>query len=423
MANCYFPRLRMLRGDDEGQALVLTALGVMMLLMMAAIGLDVGYLHYEKQQMQKAADAAAIAAATTLAYSGDYTDAALHDSAANGFINGTNNVTVTVNNPPRTPTDPFYLNSSYVEVIVTKLQPTFFMKVDNTGLVNVRSRSVANVNGNASGCVYALAPTGSGTLLVDGNVSLSSTCGIYVESNDSFALIKNGNSGTIAVSGPPNIGIGIVGDSPGFKGAPITPPPVVGIPHFNDPLGTVPQPTLSDCSGGGTRNGNTFSQGVYLGGIHISGGGSNNTYTFNPGVYCLVGGGLTVTGNAQVVGAGVTFFMTYDATHAYNGVNLGGTTVTNISAPTSGAWKGILFFQDRSVPINTSPSSFDGSNGATFTGALYFPTTTVQFKGTPGTGSYAPIIGYEIEFKGNATMKNAALPNNQSPIPGATLVE
>jgi Flp pilus assembly protein TadG len=422
MRNFRFPRLRMLRGDDEGQALVLTAIGVMMLLLMAAVGLDVGYLHYEKQQMQRAADAAAIAAATTLAYSGDFTDAALHDSAANGFINGSNGVTITVNNPPQTQNDPFYQNSNYVEVIVSKLQPTFFMKVDNLGLVNVRTRSVANVDGNASGCIYALDPTDSGSLLVDGNVSLSSTCGIYVESISDTALLQNGGagqSGSIAVSGPPNVGIGIVGN---YSARTITPTPIVGIPPFNDPLGTVPQPTLADC-GTGTQQGTTFNPGVYRGGISLSG---SNTYTFNPGVYCIVGGGLNVSGMAQIVGSGVTFFMTYDTSHAYAGVNLGGTTATNISAPSSGAWKGILFFQDRSVPINTSPSkssTFDGSNGASFTGALYFPTTVVNFKGTPGTASYTPIIGYQIHFKGNATMKNAALPNNQSPIPGAILVE
>lgn len=421
----------MLRGDDEGQALVLTALGVMMLLMMAAIGLDVGFLHYEKQQMQKAADAASVAAATTLAYSGDYTDAALHDSAANGFINGTNNVTVTVNNPPQTPTDPFYLNSSYVEVIVTKLQPTFFMGVDNLGVLNVRSRSVANINGNASGCIYALDPTDSGSLLVDGNVTLSATCGIYVESNSSNALVKNGNGSPgsgIAVSGPPNVGIGIVGDNPGYTGAPITPTPITGIPRFNDPLGTVPAPSIANCgagsfdlrtktySPGGTGCG-TFSN------ISITGTG---TYTFLPGIYYIQGGGLSVSNGANVVGSGVTFYMSRAANGNYRGVSIGGSTVTNLSAPTSGSLKGMLFFQDRSVPINTGQpeaSSFDGSNGATFTGALYFPSTVVQFKGTPGLASYSPIVAYQIQFKGDATMKNAALPNNQSPIPGATLVE
>src|SRR5579871_1439336 len=250
MRDFWFPRLRMLRRDEEGQALVLVAVGILVLLLMAAIGLDVGYLHYEKQQMQRAADAASVAAATTLAYSGDYTDAALHDSAANGFVNGANDVTVTVNNPPQTPTDPFYLNSSYVEVIIAKLQPTFFMRVNNVGPVNIRTRSVSNINGNASGCIYALDPTDSGSLLVDGNVSLSATCGIYVESNNSFALIKDGSSGSIAVSGPPNIGIGIVGDSPGYRGAPITPTPITGIPPFNDPLETVVAPSIASCGAG-----------------------------------------------------------------------------------------------------------------------------------------------------------------------------
>jgi len=119
--------------DEAGQALVLVALGLMMLLMMAALGVDVGYLHYQRQQMQKAADAAAIAGATALSYNGNFAVAAQNDAAANGFANGSNGVSVAVHNPPQTFGDPFLGNGHYVEVIITKRQPTFFMNIANLG--------------------------------------------------------------------------------------------------------------------------------------------------------------------------------------------------------------------------------------------------------------------------------------------------
>jgi len=61
-------RLRQFGRADEGQALVLTALAPVALMLMAALGGDVGVLRYEKQQMQKAADAGAIAGASARIY-------------------------------------------------------------------------------------------------------------------------------------------------------------------------------------------------------------------------------------------------------------------------------------------------------------------------------------------------------------------
>ncbi len=64
------------------------------LLMMAGLGIDVGYLKYQKQQMQKAADAGALAAASAMiTYSGQngqtqIRTAGQSDAAANGFQDG-----------------------------------------------------------------------------------------------------------------------------------------------------------------------------------------------------------------------------------------------------------------------------------------------------------------------------------------------
>ena len=49
---------------------MLTSLALVVLALMAGLGVDVGYLRYQKQQMQKAADAGAIAGAAALIYGG-----------------------------------------------------------------------------------------------------------------------------------------------------------------------------------------------------------------------------------------------------------------------------------------------------------------------------------------------------------------
>src|SRR5512135_3086556 len=116
-------QFRQLRRTDEGQALVLTALALVILMLMAGLGVDVGYLRYQKQQMQKAADAGAIAGASALIYaSPNWKTAAKYDTAVNRFRDASNGVSVQVNNPPQTVGDPFLGNNDYVEVIVAQDQ-------------------------------------------------------------------------------------------------------------------------------------------------------------------------------------------------------------------------------------------------------------------------------------------------------------
>ncbi len=326
---------------------MLTALGLVVLMLMAGLGVDVGYLRYQKQQMQKAADAGALAGASALQYAGDYTSAAQNDTIANGFSNGINGVVVTVNSPPQTVGDPFVGQAGYVEVIVAQPQPTFFMRVGGFNTVAVQSRAVASSLGPPSDCIYAMDPTDdAGSFLVDGNVNVSSTCGIYVGSANSVALRKNGNSGIVQASY-----IGIVGDesesdlhagvvsllSPNQK-------PVTKIAPVNDPLAFVcPTGTCPDLTPdpiGKIQNGTTLFPGTYYGGISL---GSTNTYTFKSGVYILVGGGLRVTGSPIINGAGVTFFNTFDATHPYSGISMAGSPTVTLSAPTVGNTCGNAF--------------------------------------------------------------------------------
>src|ERR1017187_4057218 len=132
--------------SDEGQALVLTALALTVLMLMAGLGVDVGYLRYQKQQMQRAADAGALAGATALTYNGAWKAAAVADVNANGFTTTktdgtTTGVQILVDKPWE---GPFAGQDGYVEVSVSQPTPTFFMKVflpRDQNTVAVRSRS------------------------------------------------------------------------------------------------------------------------------------------------------------------------------------------------------------------------------------------------------------------------------------------
>ena len=411
---------------DEGQALVLTALALVVLLLMAGLGVDVGYLRYQKQQLQKAADAGALAGASAYAYNGDWNAAAVADVNANGFTGTkTNGLTITVNSPPKTAGDPFVGQVGYVEVIVKQNQPTFFMRVNNVYAVPVSARAVASAVAPGSGCIIAMDPNrDSGTFLVVGNVTISSTCSIYVNSSSPTALVKTGSSGTVAANY-----IGLVGDQQSgltgvFSQESFGQDPVTDIAPLTDPLANVPAPHYdSNCT---YRNfstaGGRVSPGTYCDGITITGSGA---VTFASGNYILRGGGLNVSGASSLSGSDVMFYLTGDGTYPYSGITMSGSETVSLSAPTTGPQAGMLFFQDRSMPITSPGSTFGGSRGTGYTGAIYFPTTAITYKGNASTISTPTIIvGYKLKFMGDTDIMNYTyLPGGGGPITGATLVE
>ena len=374
----------------------------------AALAIDVGNLWTTKRLMQTAADAAAVAAADAIHQgagvgSSAVTSAAESAATQNGFTNGSGNarssnaVSVVVNNPPLSGPDAG--NSEAVQVTISQTQPTYFMPV--AGIKSVPISVTAGAMIKASGnCIYALDPSAGGALTVSGTSTLSSSCGAYVDSNSSTALTINGG-GTLAASP-----IGVVGGTVVNGNTPT--PPVQGIAPFANPFASMPTPAVGSCTsykGTSVTNGQTvtFDPGNYCGGIKITGG----TVVFNPGVYVIDGGGLSISG-ATVSGTGVTFYLTGSSSKgsspsAYGPVNITGTATVNLSAPTSGPYEAMLFYQDPSITGTASnASSIVGSSGSTFDGALYFPTTALTYAGNSSSNGYTMLVADTIKVTGNS---------------------
>ncbi len=406
----------------SGQILVLVALGIVVLMGFAALAVDVGQFWSVRRDMQTAADAGAVAGAIALRLSQNPTAAADSATSLNGFTDGQKNTTITVNNPPKSGT--YAGNSSYVEVIVKQPQPTYFMRVLGYANVTVSARSVASsVNGPA--CLYALDPTSSGAVTVSGSSTVTLDCGAMIDSNNSTALNGNGGATLTATN------IGVAG---GYSGANFTPTPITGIAPAPDPLSYLPAPTVGACTctnahvgtnnpNCGTMNGGTdyLSPGTYCGGIQVSG---NNPIVFQSGIYILDGGGMKVTAtNAHLSGSGVMFYNTQGFA-AYDGISLSGSNLVNFSAMTTGSYAGILFFQDRNVPVGSKPSTITGASGSTFDGAMYFKTTSLSYAGSSSSDGYTIIVGYDVTISGNSTLgDNFSSLGGNDPIRSTALYE
>lgn len=432
---------------EAGQALVLTAVALVMLMGFAGLAIDMGVLRHEKRLQQTAADAAALAGATNLNFGSGVTTGGQAAAAANGFSDtgttcstGCPNpgdvgfVTVTINNPPAS--GPHAGDAKYVEALVTDVHPTYFMKVLGTNKEAVTARAVATdtSGGASSGCLYTL---GEPTQTIEGvNINgaatlNATTCGIV--DNGNFNTQGNKlvvNAGTFGESGNTN-----ASGPGGTVTCSVTPDscPTPSMPAASDPLAGTPSPCTQgySCTGGSAlsvpSSGGTINPGTYSS-ISINGG----TVTFNPGIYIITGtpGGagcpndcLVIPGNATISGSGVMFYFMNDAT-----IDMTGTPTINLSPPTSGTYAGILMFQDPNDTSTVAPNGprLGGNSGSSFTGALYFPTAQVTFFGNNTSVNVGMLVAQSISLSGSPTLNltaNVGLGPGVGILKNATLVE
>jgi putative Flp pilus-assembly TadE/G-like protein len=434
---------------EAGQALVITAAALVVLMGFAGLAIDMGVMRYEKRLQQTAADAAAIAGASNLAF-GDVQSGALDAATRVGFTdNGGGQVSncqtgaaagticVEVNNPPLT--GPHAGDSSancppapscYVEVLVAEVHPTYFMKILSINTETITARTVAASLGSSTGngCMYVGGTPNESIqgLDISGNAVLNaSNCRILDDGN----FNNTGGAPTINA-----YSIGVSGSSTGGgSGGSVTcvatgPCPTFGVPAPFDPLQNLPAPAAQSPTWGNvtTTGTQTLQPGTYSS-ITI---GSGSTVTMNPGIYYITApGSISFTGTATVKGSGVMIYL-QNGTNPSNGASIDTVTSSNqvsniqLTAPPSGTYAGILIFQD---PTDFKNARIGGDNNSFFDGALYFPEGKVTFLGNAGASfDVAFVDADEVVLGGNTTVNlqgSAALPSGINMVTNATIVE
>jgi len=398
------------RNRERGSILILAGLTIFVLLAFAGLALDASYTYFHKRAMQVAADAGAYSGALELLRGNTgITAAARADTALNGFTNGTDSVAVTVNSPPLSGSKSG--NSNFVEVIITHPQSTWFMRALNFNSITVGARAVAGLGNTGNGCVYALnQDTGNQNngFFMNGTTNSTFSCGVF--SNANFRAIGGAcvvtptvsyagtytNSTTSGSCGPTGVGQGV---------------PII------DPLANkFSIPSYSSCTANNFKVTNgvtvTIPPGTYCGGISISGSVTN--VIFSPGQFILVGGGLSINGGVNVTGSAVSFFNTYPGTQSnkYDAISINGSGSVTLTAPTSGNYKALLFYQDPRVSWSASNGSIiTGAANSVYNGIIYFPTTDLQYAGnssasSTGTDGYTMLVGYNVKINGTAQVNS-----------------
>ncbi|HYZ86124.1 MAG TPA: pilus assembly protein TadG-related protein [Bryobacteraceae bacterium] len=414
------------RTKQRGVILILLAMMITVLLGFLGLAIDVGFMMWMRRRAQTAADAAAITAVLELKRNSTISVArseALADAGLNGFTTGTANTTVTVNNPPLS--GPRAGDNQYVEAIITRNVPAFFMRVVGRNSMDIAARAVGRIGSAGNACIYALNPTVNSAFFASGNMNVVLSCGIAVASSGGRAYNMNGGAEIRMVNDDRPMVVGgwdISGQSRiiDHNGNEIQP---VRTSSVTDPFASVPNPTrgsLPRFNGRITYDMNslpplvngrrTIPPGVYCGGLKILNTGGQTFYM--DGQYIMAGGGFSAMSQARITGTNTTIFNSEGSlfqcsgNQAYDPIDLEGQAVLDIKAPTSGTYEGIAFFQDRRVNPGSRDNKFVGGSTMVIDGALYFPTSPVLFSGNSGASGYMFIVGDTVRFNGNSQIGN-----------------
>ncbi|WFU56957.1 pilus assembly protein TadG-related protein [Bradyrhizobium pachyrhizi] len=384
--------------NQSGSYVIISALLMPVLVGTAGLGTEVGWWYYKHKNMQSAADSGAVSAATAASAGADLLSEANAVTANYGYANGANNVTVTVNQPPKTGSQTSNLQA--IEVIVSQPQQRLLSALFGSAPVPVTARAVALPN-SGTGCVLALNASASPAVNVSGSNQLNLIkCNLYSNSSASPSLNV---AGSAAVSA--NL-VGVVGEVSGASNITATNGIKTHIRPIADPYANVSPPSEPSCTNAKitvNSNGktNSLSPGCYKGNITVNAGA---TLSLDPGIYYLDGANLSVAGNATITGSGVTLVFTGSGSN-WGTASIGSNAIIDLTAPTSGATKGIVMYGDRNMPVGTA---FNLTGGATqnFGGAIYLPRANLSFSGGNGTStSCTKIIVDTLTLSGTSNLQ------------------
>lgn len=407
-------RLHRFSVDTTGAVAVLAAIVFPVVVGGLGLGIETGYWYMTQRKLQHAADVAAHAASARNR-AGD-SESGIHGAALtvasnSGFLPPIG--TIAVNTPP---TSGAYIGDrDAVEVILTETRTRWFTAVFAEGPVEIRARAVTRIQGGAEACILALSPTADGAMTVSGSTDVTlENCDVASNSVSSTSFLMSGSNAAMTTGC-----VYAVGQASVTSGLSLTTCPEVHVnaPVVRDPYRDVAEPAVvGTCQNSKVGNPteptvvtptDSHPSGVksmrFCKGLDIKG-----KVTFMPGLYIIEGGTFTINGGdlnasaaAEIIGEGVTFYLTATAS-----LKLNGNVTLNLSAPTSGPFSGILFFGARDA---TGVSHvINGTATSTLQGAVYTPASALEYKGNSATSDgCTQVIGQTVTMTGNSTLKSS----------------
>lgn len=289
---------------EGGAVLPLVVASMFALAFMAGLAIDAGRAYTSRDEVQAAADAAALAGSQARQKGVLVPDAkgVAHDVAvAHGYADDEIKVYI----PPEVGSHA--ADDKFVRVVISRKHATF---IDYGGVDSLNPVGTATAGGGPSApidrCLTILSTDSDSISLGNADIlNPKSNCGIRtmggIEANKNNAKISDFRAITACGPGPSK---GVVTEqtqaSYDLKEDTYCSPEIVAMPDFDikkSPCGTYPNGSKGKLVVDNKFKGNkVINPGVYCNGIEIK----KETLSLNPGVYVIYGGGLTLDGNSTI---------------------------------------------------------------------------------------------------------------------------
>jgi hypothetical protein len=250
-----------------------------------------------------------------------------------------------------------------------------------------------NMSNNAkltpSGCGTTVDSSSSNAVGVVGSSTLSgSSLGMVSSSWSESSQVNNGGSisaGTKIVTGLSTSCSPAMPAAPSYNSSKCTADPLTNYNNGGSSYSVGPGSGYSNTQGATLVCYNSLTIGA-----------NGDTVNLNPGTYVINGGELHFESGTQTGGNGVFFYLVNGASLVIdNGAN------TNLTAESSGAYSGILVFED---PTDSAAVSIQGGSGAVFNGAIYAPAAAITLGNGSNTTIDAAVVAQTLTMTGGTTL-------------------
>ncbi|MBC2666357.1 hypothetical protein H7F51_12580 [Novosphingobium flavum] len=379
--------MRRLLRDPGGNATIVTALSLLVLIGAAGVGTDTVQWTLLKRKLQREADSAARAGALAKMSGSSVTSAALAE------IERYTSVTL-LGSPviENAPTSGTYAGDTQAVRVTLEADASLpFSGIFLNRPVTMRASATAAAIGQGDYCILAL-ETGAATgITATGNTTAALGCGMAANAQGSSAIAIGGSSYVTATS---LMAVGAISAADRNLAAGTAQIPYALVQP--DPFAGLPDPVVpGGCSASLTVNPNQ-SRAVAndSGTACYKSMDLKGTVTFAPGVYLIDGGSISINATANVSGSEVIFILTSSTIDTAPGsaatITINGNARINLTAPTSGTYAGVFLYQDRRASLANQANDISGNSGSVLQGAIYFPAQKVKFTGNSGLITIRP---------------------------------
>ncbi len=393
------------KADERGNIAIMFGAAVTPMVMFVGGAIDFGQAYTIKGQIQRASDAAVLAAA---AMSPDTSDADRMARAEQVFKSNTSKY-------PDIKTEISFGEIS-ATIKASYKMPTSFLKIASIDILDVTTTASGSgkIDEPGRACILALDPNAEYGLKSQGTPNIDYTgCWAHTNSTSSTA-IDGGGSATVvgeghsAAGGVTNAAKSVYSPLPtpdaGTVADPYATVSAYETPYISYTPTFVP-PTISGtckASNLNLKKGTfTLSPGRYCGGIHMQ---AQAKVTFEAGIYIIDNGDFTTQSGSSITGSNVMFY--FNGTGATATV-IGGGTVNLKGRQSGSSYAGFLFIQNPSAARGET-SNIQGGGTFNLEGVIYMPTQNILITGngdSNASSKFFSMVAKSFEFRGNGIFR------------------